>query len=134
MLKLYVGNMNYSSWSMRPWVLLKQAGIAFETVMVRFDSFEPESQFKRTLGGITPAGRVPVLVDGGIRRGTDVLKALALGATATLIGRAYLYGLAVNGADGVSHILQILRRELEMAMALTGRTSIKEIDASVIWR
>ena len=80
------------------------------------------------------AGRVPVLVDGGIRRGTDVLKAIALGATATLIGRAYLCGLAVGGADGVAHVVRILRRELEMAMALTGRTSLKEIDASVIWR
>jgi glutathione S-transferase len=66
MLKLYVGNMNYSSWSMRPWVLLRQAGISFETVMVRFDSFAPDSRFKRTLGGVTPAGRVPVLVDGDL--------------------------------------------------------------------
>ena len=80
------------------------------------------------------AGRVPVLVDGGIRRGTDVLKAIALGASATLIGRAYLFGLAVGGADGVTHVVNILRREFEMAMALTGRTSLKEIDASVIWK
>lgn len=79
-------------------------------------------------------GRLPVLVDGGIRRGTDMLKALALGATATLIGRPYLYGLAVGGADGVAKVVNILRREFEMAMALTGRTSIKAIDASVIWR
>ena len=49
MLKLCIGNKNYSSWSMRPWVLLKQAGIPFEEVMVRFDSFEADSQFKRTL-------------------------------------------------------------------------------------
>ncbi len=80
------------------------------------------------------AGRVPVLVDGGIRRGTDVLKAIALGATATLIGRAYLYGLAVGGAEGVARVVNILRREFEMAMALTGRSSIKAIDASVIWK
>jgi 4-hydroxymandelate oxidase len=80
------------------------------------------------------AGRVPVLVDGGIRRGTDVLKALAHGAAAVLIGRSYLYGLAVGGADGVARVVQILRRELEMAMALTGRTSIAEIDAAVLWR
>jgi 4-hydroxymandelate oxidase len=79
------------------------------------------------------AGRVPVLVDGGIRRGTDVLKALALGATAVLIGRPYVYGLAVAGADGVAAVVEILRRELEQAMALTGRTSIAGIDRSVIF-
>ena len=65
MLKLYVGNKNYSSWSMRPWVLLKQARIPFEEVLVRFDSFEPDSAFKRTLTGLNPAGKVPVLVDDG---------------------------------------------------------------------
>jgi glutathione S-transferase len=65
MLKLHIGNKNYSSWSMRPWVLLKQAGIAFEEVMVRFDGFGADSQFKRSLQGVTPAGRVPVLVDDG---------------------------------------------------------------------
>jgi len=65
MLKLYIGNKNYSSWSMRPWVLLKQAGIPFEEVMVRFDSFDKDSAFKEALQAITPAGRVPVLVDDG---------------------------------------------------------------------
>ena len=64
MLKLYIGNKNYSSWSMRPWVLLKQAQIPFETVMVRFDSFDPGSAFKQTIGQVSPAGRVPVLIDG----------------------------------------------------------------------
>jgi 4-hydroxymandelate oxidase len=80
------------------------------------------------------AGRVPVLVDGGIRRGTDILKALGLGAAAVLIGRPTIYGLAVGGADGVAHVINILRRELALAMALTGRTSIAAIDGSVIWR
>ncbi|MES2785649.1 MAG: glutathione S-transferase family protein [Pseudomonadota bacterium] len=65
MLKLYIGNKNYSSWSMRPWVLLKQAGIAFEEVMVYFDSFDRDSVFKETINAISPAGRVPVLVDDG---------------------------------------------------------------------
>jgi glutathione S-transferase len=65
MLKLYIGNKNYSSWSMRPWVLLKQAGIPFEEVMVRFDSFDKDSKFKETLKAISPVGRVPVLVDDG---------------------------------------------------------------------
>lgn len=79
------------------------------------------------------AGRIPVLVDGGIRRGTDVMKALALGAKAVLIGRPYLHGLAAAGSDGVNRVVSILRREFEMAMALTGRTSIAEIDGSVLW-
>jgi 4-hydroxymandelate oxidase len=80
------------------------------------------------------AGRIPVLVDGGIRRGTDVLKALALGASAVLIGRPYVHGLAIGGALGVCHVVRILRRELEMAMALSGRTSIEQVDASLILR
>jgi 4-hydroxymandelate oxidase len=77
--------------------------------------------------------RIPVLMDGGIRRGTDVLKALALGAQAILIGRPYLYGLAINGPEGVRHIVQILRNELEAAMALTGKTSLAQLDRSVLW-
>jgi 4-hydroxymandelate oxidase len=80
------------------------------------------------------AGRLPILVDGGIRRGTDVLKAMALGANAVLVGRPYLYGLAVAGADGVARVVEILRTELMMAMALTGRTAIDQIDRSVLWK
>jgi 4-hydroxymandelate oxidase len=79
-------------------------------------------------------GRVPILVDGGIRRGTDVLKALASGASAVLIGRPYLYGLAVDGPAGVTRVVQMLRRELELAMAMTGRRSLAEIDRTVLWR
>lgn len=78
------------------------------------------------------AGRLPVLVDGGIRRGTDVLKALAMGADAVLVGRPYLYGLAVEGAEGVRRTVEILRRELELAMALAGRASLAEIDAALL--
>lgn len=62
-MKLYIGNKNYSSWSMRPWVLMKQCGIDFEEVMVRFDSFDAGSAFKTALQGVSPAGKVPVLVD-----------------------------------------------------------------------
>lgn len=79
------------------------------------------------------AGRIPVIVDGGVRRGTDVLKALALGAAAVGIGRPYLYGLGVAGAEGVARVVEILRREFEMAMMLTGRPSIASIDRSVLW-
>jgi 4-hydroxymandelate oxidase len=79
------------------------------------------------------AGRMPVLVDGGIRRGTDVLKALALGANAVLIGRPYMYGLSVGGDLGVTKVVRILQTELQMAMALTGRTTIASVDRSVLW-
>ena len=78
-------------------------------------------------------GRLPILVDGGIRRGTDVLKALALGANAVLVGRPYLYALSIAGAAGVARVLEILKVELLMAMALTGKTKISEIDRSVLW-
>ena len=66
MFKLYIGNKNYSSWSMRPWVLLKQANIPFEEVMVRFDSFAANSSFKKTINALTPTGKVPLLLDGDL--------------------------------------------------------------------
>ena len=73
-----------------------------------------------------------VYVDGGIRRGTDVLKALALGARAVLVGRPIIWGLAVDGAQGVRHVLEILRTELELAMTLAGRPTIATIDATLV--
>jgi 4-hydroxymandelate oxidase len=79
------------------------------------------------------AGRVPVIVDGGVRRGTDVVKALAQGAVAVQIGRPYLWGLGVDGAAGVSRVVEILRRELELAMALMGRPTVDSIDRSALW-
>ena len=66
MLKLYIGNKNYSSWSMRPWVLLKQAQIPFEEVKLRFDSFDPGSTFKAAAHAVNPVGKVPALVDGDL--------------------------------------------------------------------
>ena len=65
-MKLYIGNRNYSSWSMRPGVLVTQAGIEHEAVVIRFDAFSADSQFKRSVAAVGPTGRVPVLVDGGL--------------------------------------------------------------------
>jgi glutathione S-transferase len=65
-LTLVIGNKNYSSWSMRPWVLMKQAGIEFDEVKLRFDSFETDSSFKREVLRVNPSGRVPVLIDGDL--------------------------------------------------------------------
>ena len=77
---------------------------------------------------------VPLLVDGGIRRGTDVLKALALGARATLSGRAVLYGLAAGGEQGVAEVLELLRAELELGLKLLGCTSPAEVTAAHVRR
>ena len=79
------------------------------------------------------ASRIPVLMDSGVRRGTDVLKALALGATAVLIGRPYLYGLGVAGPEGVRRVVNILQTEFRIAMALAGRPSLRSIDRSALW-
>ena len=98
----------------------------------------------RQLDGTLPTGqalaevadavgnRVELLVDGGIRRGSDVLKALALGARAALVGRPYLWALAVDGQAGVEHMLGLLREELDLAMALAGRPTIASIDRSLV--
>lgn len=75
---------------------------------------------------------LPLLVDGGIRRGTDVLKALALGARAVLIGRPYAYALATSGALGVAHVLRLLRDELAIAMALTGCQTLRDIHRGLL--
>ena len=80
MLKLYIGNKNYSSWSMRPWVLLTQAGIPFEEVMVRFDSFDAQSQFKKTMSAVSPTGKVPALVDTSVDDGLKIWDTLAIAA------------------------------------------------------
>ncbi len=79
-------------------------------------------------------GRVPVLVDGGIRRGGDVLKALALGATAILIGRPYLWGLGAFGQEGVQRVVELLHGELRVAMGLSGMASLDKIDRSLVRR
>lgn len=77
------------------------------------------------------SGRAHVLVDGGIRRGTDIVRALALGADAVLIGRPYVWALASHGAAGVQHCVEILRAELSMAMLLLGAPSRAELTSAL---
>ncbi|MGW0433375.1 alpha-hydroxy acid oxidase [Micromonospora sp. NPDC003197] len=86
------------------------------------------------LPGVVEAvgGRLPVLVDGGIRRGTDVLVALALGATAVLVGRPVLWGLGVGGTAGVRHVLDLLRADLDRALALAGATRPGDLSADLV--
>jgi len=77
-------------------------------------------------------GRVPVILDGGIRRGTDVIKALALGARAVLIGRPCLWGLAWNGEEGVARVLETLRAEIERSLSLVGRPNAVDVDPDTV--
>jgi len=76
--------------------------------------------------------RVEVLVDGGIRRGSDVVKAVALGARAVMIGRAYAYGLGAMGEAGVTRALEIIRAELDVSMALCGVRDVKDVSRSIL--
>jgi 4-hydroxymandelate oxidase len=78
------------------------------------------------------AGRGEILLDGGIRRGTDVLKALALGARAVLIGRPIHWGLAVNGEAGVRHVLELLQAELALDLMLCGLASSEAVDRTLL--
>jgi L-lactate dehydrogenase (cytochrome) len=77
--------------------------------------------------------RIEVWMDSGIRSGQDVLKAVALGAHATLIGRAFLYGLGAMGESGVTKALEIIRNELDITMAFTGHTDIRHVDRHILW-
>lgn len=76
--------------------------------------------------------RIEVLVDGGVRRGTDIIKAVALGAKAVLVGRPVLWGLACNGSEGVSSVLELLRKEFDLAMALSGCPTVKDIQRDLV--
>jgi L-lactate dehydrogenase (cytochrome)/(S)-mandelate dehydrogenase len=88
------------------------------------------------LPGVVAAvgGRVPVLLDGGVRRGVDVVKARCLGATACLLGRPALWGVAVAGQDGVAHVLDIFRREIDRAMGLCGAASLADLGPDLLYR
>jgi isopentenyl diphosphate isomerase/L-lactate dehydrogenase-like FMN-dependent dehydrogenase len=77
-------------------------------------------------------GKIPVLMDGGIRRGTDILKAIALGARAILIGRPYVWGLAAFGQVGVQRVVELLRAELVLSMGLAGKPNLASIDRSLV--
>jgi len=78
------------------------------------------------------AGRVPILLDGGIRRGSDIFKAIALGASAVLVGRAYIHALAAAGPLGIAHVLRLLQDELEATMALCGVASLDRISPAYL--
>ncbi|WP_260610205.1 alpha-hydroxy acid oxidase [Sphingomonas sp. IC081] len=117
---------------------------AREAVLLGMDGIVVSNHGGRVLDGlITPMaalpamaaaveGKVPLLLDGGVRRGTDVLKALALGASAVLIGRPQLHALAVAGMPGVAHMLHMLRAELELAMAQAGCRELSQIGAGLL--
>jgi glutathione S-transferase len=77
-LTLYIGNKNYSSWSMRPWVLMTEVGVAFTEKNLRLDSFEENSEFKQTVLGINPAGKVPVLVNSALGANAAIWDSLAI--------------------------------------------------------
>jgi L-lactate dehydrogenase (cytochrome) len=79
-------------------------------------------------------GRAEVLLDGGVRRGADVVKVLALGARAVMIGRPYLYGLAVGGGDGVERVLALLRAEIDKALGLVGVPRAADLDRTALRR
>lgn len=78
-------------------------------------------------------GKIPVLMDSGIRRGTDIIKTLALGATSVLIGRPYMYGLAVGGEEGVHKVIRNLWADFDLNMALAGKKKLSEIDRGTLW-
>lgn len=77
-------------------------------------------------------GQIEIMIDGGIRTGTDVFRAMALGANMVFIGRPVIYGLSVNGTNGVENILNILSQELDSTMALSGCSNVQEIDSDVV--
>ena len=125
MLQLY--GHPFAAFTWKVLIALYERQVPFEFRML--DPDHPENG--AFVAQASPTGQFPVLVDGGIRRGTDILKAMALGAAAVLVGRPYIFGLAHAGAHGVAHVVRLLRDELEIAMALTGCRSLED-DISLI--
>lgn len=78
------------------------------------------------------AGRVPVMLDGGVMLGTDVMKAIAYGASMVFMGRPALWGLSVNGQEGVESVLEIIRNELEIAMSICGTSSVQDVTRDLV--
>ena len=112
-----------------------QAGV--DGIIVSNHGGRAEESFQSTIGALpavvkAAGGKIPVLVDGGVRRGTDAYKALALGATAVGIGRPYCWGLAAFGEPGVAAVLAILQREFETIMRQAGATELKQITAATV--
>lgn len=118
-------------------VLCRQRSV--DAIIVSNHGGRQEESNRSTLASLSEVldganGRIPVLIDGGFRRGTDVFKALALGAKAVCIGRPYLWGLAAFGEDGVSRVLAIMQSELRRIMQFAGTTSIDAINSSYVTR
>jgi 4-hydroxymandelate oxidase len=151
------GEREMLTWDVLPWlrsltslpIILKgvlTAEDAAQAVEAGVEGIMVSNHGGRQLDGVLPTiealpevveaaqGRCEVYLDGGIRRGTDILKALALGARAVLIGRPVFWGLAVNGEAGVSDVLRILAEELTLAMRLAGRPTLASIDRSLVKR
>lgn len=117
----------------------KAVGIGADTVVVSNHGARQLDHTGSTIEALpecvdAAAGRIPVLVDGGFRRGTDILKALAMGATAVGIARPYLWGMTCYGRDGVARVLELLKTELALDMGMSGVARIADIDASLIRR
>jgi 4-hydroxymandelate oxidase len=105
-------------------VVSNHGGRQLDSAIASIDALYPVAQ--------AVAGRCEIYLDSGIRRGTDILKALALGARAVLIGRPVIWGLAVNGVAGVQHVLELLSNELALAMALAGCSDVEAVDRSLV--